>query len=286
MDGGRWQPPSSISTPFESKVKSAISGISRTNGFTDPNSMARESVLAIANDNDPTHLTVKYHFSDLLDRPNGGGKFINIACVEASDSRGDLPFEPALLVWGSGRLRESNVYLACAPLSSIESRSSWRYFSGMSLSSGPIWLPDEHAAIPLFDHRQVGELSVMRVEGLGVWLMTYNASAPRGINARVACSPWGPWSDPILLYDPNWPNVGYGAIMRSLDSRGGPCDPGREDIWGGEYGAYLIKRYTRYIQAPSPSPLRAKIYFVMSTWNPYNTVLMTAEILREPVLSS
>jgi hypothetical protein len=52
-------------------------------------------------------------------------------------------------------------------------------------------------------------------------------------------------------------------------------DPGREAVWGGEYGPYVVSSYTRPLDHR-----RAAIYFVMSTWNPYNTVLMTAALER------
>ena len=112
--------------------------------------------------------------------------------------------------------------------------------------------------------------------------MLYNAASPRGINARVAISPWGPWSDPVLIFDPGWPNVGYGYFMHVKNSIDPLSDPGREHEWGGEYGPYLIDRYTRMIKLNNTGPLQAQVYFVLSTWNPYNTVLITATIQREP----
>jgi len=55
----------------------------------------------------------------------------------------------------------------------------------------------------------------------------------------------------------------------------GLSDPGREDEWGGEYGPYVIDRYTRAVAKG-----RAAVYFVMSTWNPYNTVEMRMVLRR------
>jgi hypothetical protein len=60
--------------------------------------------------------------------------------------------------------------------------------------------------------------------------------------------------------------------------RGAPdglSDPGREDEWGGEYGPYVIDRYTR-----AAAPDRATVYFTMSTWNPYNVVEMATTLRR------
>ncbi|MBW1873189.1 MAG: DUF4185 domain-containing protein, partial [Deltaproteobacteria bacterium] len=50
-------------------------------------------------------------------------------------------------------------------------------------------------------------------------------------------------------------------------------DPGRENETGGEYGPYLIGRFAKAV------PNGSMIYFTMSTWNPYNVVLMRAELI-------
>jgi hypothetical protein len=55
----------------------------------------------------------------------------------------------------------------------------------------------------------------------------------------------------------------------------GLSDPGRDDEWGGEYGPYVIDRFTVGLAGR-----RSRIYFVMSTWNPYNTVEMTVTLQR------
>jgi hypothetical protein len=123
--------------------------------------------------------------------------------------------------------------------------------------------------------RQVGELSVSWIEPLGVWLMLYNAPYPRGILARVTTRPWGPWSNPpVVLFNPSWPGLGYGAFMHEGGSNDGLSDPGREAEWGGEYGPYVIGRYTKAGAAQK----QAVVYFTMSTWNPYEVMLMTASI--------
>jgi len=49
-------------------------------------------------------------------------------------------------------------------------------------------------------------------------------------------------------------------------------DPGRENVWGGEYGPYLIARFF------TGDERQTTIYFVMSTWNPYNVVLMRSTL--------
>jgi hypothetical protein len=205
-------------------------------------------------------------------------KFINIAAAVVSNAavRG-LPSESGrgVLFWASGAYRASSPYLAWAPLDSIETRSAWRYFAGIDPDSRrPRWSASEAQAAPLFSHPCLGELSVGWNPFLRVWLMLYNCDDPRGIVYRAAAHPWGPWSAAAVLFDP-WTDGGYcHFIHTSWDYW--VCDQvhdlGREREWGGEYGAYLVGRYATGDSAGST------IYFTMSTWNPYATVLMQATL--------
>jgi hypothetical protein len=233
------------------------------------------TVLMKARNGDPTDLHWLYDMSVL----GRGGRFLNVACTTSGTTVPGLPFAgPALLAWGSGRYRESHVYFGCAPLASVEDRSSWRFFAGVEAGSQrPLWTDLEAAATALFLHPQVGELSASWIAPLGLWLLLYNAGSPRGINGRVAASPWGPWSAPMLVFDPGWPGLGYGHFMHVANGTDPMSDPGRGHEGGGEYGPYLIDRYTR----PADLQRGARVYFVLSTWNPYNTVLMAATLSRE-----
>ena len=110
-----------------------------------------------------------------------------------------------------------------------------------------------------------------------VWLILYNAGNPRGINFRTAERPWGPWSATEVLFEPRR-DQGYCHFMHQTWDEG-VCDyvhdSGRIAEYGGEYGPYVISRYTKGDIA------RSTIYFVMSTWNPYNTVLMKSDLAQE-----
>ncbi|MDT0349058.1 DUF4185 domain-containing protein [Pseudonocardia charpentierae] len=231
------------------------------------------SILTRAVNGDPTDLVCLYDLSIA----RRGGKFINVSCVVADEGVEGLPFSgTAVLVWGSGLYRASDAYLACVPLGAVEDRSRWRFWCGREARSRrPVWSESESDAVALFAHPQIGELSVTWNAPLGVWLMLYNAGSPRGINARVARHPWGPWSDPVVVFDPGWAGTGYGEFMHVRDAPDGLSDPGRENEWGGEYGPYVIDRYTRALPGR-----RAAVYFTMSTWNPYNVVAMTAVLRR------
>ena len=87
----------------------------------------------------------------------------------------------------------------------------------------------------------------------------------------------------MVVFDPGWPDLGYRHFMHAV---GGDAlsDPGRENDWGGEYGPYMIDRFTKKVESGTGRP-QAQIYFLLSTWNPYNIMLMTVTIQREPDVS-
>ncbi|HMV67096.1 MAG TPA: DUF4185 domain-containing protein, partial [Myxococcota bacterium] len=222
--------------------------------------------------------TVHYTMSRRSEEAAGGFKFINVAPWVVNNAA--VPGLPAttgqgVLAWGSGRYRASAVHLAWAPVDQIQSRTSWRFWSGVS-GATPRWSANEADAAPVVDHRVVGELSVAWCAPLGAWVMMYNAGA--AIVARTAAAPWGPWSRPWMVLDP-WDDGAYGVYMHAAwpaHPQGPPsdavCDPGREGTWGGPYGPYIVARHT------AGDAREATLHFVLSVWNPYNTMLMRTRL--------
>ena len=191
----------------------------------------------------------------------------------------DWPGTPAaggdgLFIFGSGTYRQSNVRLAFQPVSGIEDSRTLRYFTGLDPTGAPLWSTQETDAIALFDQPSVGELSVAWNKFIKRWVMLYNSGSPRGINFRTARQPWGPWTQPQVLFDP-WDDGGYAHFMhaswasRNYDS---VHNPGFENTWGGEYGPYMFKEHS------TGADNRTTIYFTLSTWNPYVSVLMKTEL--------
>jgi hypothetical protein len=109
------------------------------------------------------------------------------------------------------------------------------------------------------------------------WIMLYNCDIePKGINVRVADQPWGPWSDPQILFDPQ-EDGGYCVfIHRSWNAEN--CDTlvreGFENDNGGAYGPYQFE------DLAIGDDSQTTIYFTMSTWRPYTVVLMKATLGR------
>lgn len=230
------------------------------------------SVLAVSSDNGAT-------FSPLYTVSTQ--QFINISIVRGDPSR--WPGTPsvsgdALFIFGSGDYRASHVRLAFQPTDGMDASSSLRYLAGLDEAGVPIWSPSEADAVPLFDQPSVGEFSVAHNAFLGRWLMLYNCASPRGINFRTAANPWGPWSDPQVLFEP-WVDGGYCHFIHTswafwtCDS---VHDTGRQNEWGGEYGPYLFE------DAAEGTSGSSRVYFTLSTWNPYTVVLMRADLVRQP----
>lgn len=194
-------------------------------------------------------------------------KFINVspAVVDAAKTPG-LPIQKGqgVILIASGReYRRSSPCLAFAPIDKVEDRSAYRYWNGAS------WVEREAEAKPLFVHDEVGEISVAWCAPMKRWLMTYNSGNPRGILIRTAERPTGPWSEAVTLFDPK---NGYGKFMHAPTASDGMADPNREKEYGGEYAPYMIPRFFKKTKEG------VAIYFLMSTWNPYNVVLMRAVV--------
>ncbi|HJX00794.1 MAG TPA: DUF4185 domain-containing protein, partial [Terriglobales bacterium] len=192
-------------------------------------------------------------------------------------------------VWGSGRYRSSAVYLAMFLLKEAENLGGLRFYAGRRS-----WSWNEADAAPLFCAQDVGELSVRWNPVLQRYLALFNSANPGGILMHSAPTPWGPWSSaPVMIFDP-------AALQNSRDPCSGAglgrfmhipwsvrkCDQVQDDLfggwrddeWAGVYGPYQITRFTRPVDQEA-----AQIFFTMSTWNPYQSVLMTAVIARKVI---
>lgn len=196
--------------------------------------------------------------------------FINVSPVVVdAASHPELPVKSGrvLLMWASGKeYRRSSPRLAMVPLDRVEDHSAIRYWTSRG------WTSKEADAEPVIHHDQVGELSVAWCAPFKRWLMTYNSGDPRGILLRSAERATGPWSDATVLFDPH--KDGYGKFMHVANGDDPMADPGRAGEYGGEYAPYMIPKFFKKTESG------ARIYFVMSTWNPYAVVLMRADLSR------
>lgn len=249
-----------------------------------PERIMGRSVLAKSS-NDGKSFRYLYDFSVYDAYKTPPCRFINVAPVVVQNgSIDDLPAKTGkgVLYFGSGKYRRSDVYLAYSRLANVEAPGKRLYFAGTDAAQGPVWSADEAQAVPLFEQRQpgpvIGELSVAWNAFLGKWVMLYQGVETRkkGVHFRVADKPWGPWSTNNLIYNPRVED-GLGEFIHQAGTDDGLSDPGFEHVSGGPYGPYIISRYTEGVK-----DRRTTIYWVMSTWNPYNTVLMKSTLELRP----
>jgi len=208
-----------------------------------------------------------------------------------------------VLLFGTAKYRESDVYLAAVPLEAIEDRGALRYFSGLDAEGQPQWSVSENDAAPIIDTENplktgdnalhfkarekrnaegcVGELSVHHSEVAEAWIAMYNCEF-LSIEMHTAAVPWGPWSEPVRVFDPVR-DGGYCGFLHvtpefetllGLDCETNVTIPDRQDP-GSPYGPYVMERYTTGDRG------RVTLYFVMSTWHPYNTLVMKTELQRQ-----
>jgi len=249
--------------------------IYHTTGHDPPGTKMGRSVLARADDAGKKSFSFLYTLSDKY--------FINVSLVKADASDWDhLPeiSGEVHFIFGSGKYRESLVYLAVQAAAQIEDREKIMYFAGLDGDGNPVWSRNEEYSLPLFkkDNPCVGELSVSYNPFMKRWILLYNCHDPRGIMIRTSKYPWGPWSAAQLLFQP-WNDNGYCNFIHTsweYNKCDSLSDPGREYEWGGEYGPYQFEYYAAGDQTSTT------IYFTLSTWNPYTVVLMKAILSPDP----
>ena len=239
--------------------------------------------------------------------------FVYATGVDASVLPG-LPQEQRLgvYIFGVPRYRGSIPYLAYAPLGTLADPTSWKFFIGRSTDGQPswtshsVWVRRGKATPPpgrpeLFEAdeagRCVGEFSITWNQPLGVWLLLYNCGPPKTaqILARVAPAPWGPWTRPTVLLDPAIDNRACQLLWKA-PGHGNGCDarpdewPGKEagTIDGGLYAPFVMERYTTGVRSFVPYRKRALVYWLLSTYNPYQVIVMKTELSVEafPTIAS
>ena len=204
----------------------------------------------------------------------------------------DLPEDQrrGVFIFAVPRYRASVPYLAKAPVETLADPATWRFFTGRTANGQPswatyedwqrgaaagMWKPPGDAGIfvPVVPAGYcVGEFSITWNRPLGRWLMLHQCA--RRVFARIAAAPWGSWSTPTeILGDGD----GVGCRLVMLPQGCG----NRRDYWpgkhgsgkfvpGGFYAPYVLDRYTT---AGGPGR-RSTIYWLVSTWNPYEVSVM------------
>jgi hypothetical protein len=259
-------------------------------GTPSPGNLGRptRSVVGVSDDDGNT-----FHYAyDFSKGPRA--KFITVAAAQGNDGY--------VYVWGTpdGALyRRAPPYLARTVVGSLGRPDGWTYWQGLTASGAPVFLPGESNASPLFhDSRPnaagqpqvadcMGELGAAWNPFVKRWLLLYNCDNdspghPRGIYLRAAGQPWGPWSAPQTIFNPERDNGLCQFIHRAVTAAQPQCDnlaaPARLAEPGGVYGPFFLSRYTSGDAAQGTSTF----YYTMSTWIPYTQVIMQTTIQRAP----
>jgi hypothetical protein len=211
------------------------------------------------------------------------GHFVKFSLhIEPGTITGLPPSGPFIFIWGTGAYRKSDAYLSILPAAQFESGKGTRYFAGLDAGSAPIWSEKESDAKPIVQNGTMGDLSVTWCKDLELWLMTYDSRdpAPRGILFSYSRTPWGPWSEPQIIFNA----VRDGVVGKFIhnpqanpdDGLGGPViEKGQANpqaVHGGAYAPYVVERWTKVRGS------ELSIYYVLSTWNPYVVILMKSRL--------
>jgi hypothetical protein len=195
------------------------------------------------------------------------------------------PGGPYVVVWGTATYRKSDAYLSIIPVAEFETGKGTRYFSGLSAAGAPTWSDIESDAVPIVKNGTIGDLSVTWCKDLSLWLMTYDSREPvNGIAFSYSRNPWGPWSEPQVLFnvirDSALGKFIHDPHVEPDDGLAGPVLGPKNQaiagtIRGGAYGPYVVERWTK-VRASE-----LDLYYVLSTINPYVVVLMKSRLQVE-----
>jgi len=246
-----------------------------------------------------------------------GGHFVYLSLRELPrDAYGWDPFfgEPFVAVFGVGEYGKSNIYLSLVPRRNFESGAGTLYFTGLDPSGFPSWGPDDGASdVPVVsdldpNHPTITNLSAVYSRELGLWLMTFGGGrqpGPQRVNTAgvyftYAKEPWGPWATPQLILNDCRDNA-YGNYIfyyakaaqdndcpaalpgvTTFPASAGPAGPtiGPQDpVTGNDPattrgGGFAPEMIERFIEVQGDT---LKIYYTLSTWNPYTVLKMESD---------
>lgn len=204
--------------------------------------------------------------------------------------------------------RDVQLYLAWVPMPAYANNGNFgwtpKYFAGLDAQGRPRFVDREVDSVALNlsgpaeepsreELDVVGQMSVSFIPSLGRWVMIYGGGLSQqfgelifgsdwskelengALQVRSAAHPWGPWTAPKPLLVPGDPDraeglFAEGNILHSPSCVGAGCVVS-EAAWsnpGGLYGPNIIEPWTE------PRSGAVDLYWNLSTWNPYEVVLM------------
>jgi hypothetical protein len=213
-------------------------------------------------------------------------RFLNVSIAQVKGTDLGMPNNDDMLaVWGTGTYHSSEPFLAALPLSSIESGHGALLYAGTNNGS-PVWVDkvdgNEDAAAPLFQDPSLAELCVRFNPYLNAWMMTYTSLTVAGVCLRLSATPWGPWTTPLRLLDLGANGADYVHTAQGLTDGtrrdwmydvGMPVPGDPTTTPGIVYSPAIIEPLT---QVKQTNGFATTVFFTMSTWSPYTSLLMSA----------
>jgi hypothetical protein len=179
--------------------------------------------------------------------------FVNTAPVAAELPDGT----PVIFLATTAQYRHSPIYLAYIDPSEVGDAAGYHYLTGYDENGSPLWSTGMADAKPLpgFENVWVGELSFLYDAPLKSYLLMFKDYRSKMFVLYWSSTPYGPFEGPLTFSPcgttssrPEWMQSGWG-----------PC-----------YGGYML-----------PDSFGADghdLYFDISLWDPYTTVLMTMRL--------
>lgn len=124
----------------------------------------------------------------------------HFGCVFTSNALSPMNGDQHLYIYGTVNLPGGHkAFLARVMPSRVEVHSDYKYFAGMGSDELPCWSRSLSDAIPLFGNMP-SEMSVSFNAHLNCYLAVHSFDLTGQIVARTAPNPWGPWSEPTVLW--------------------------------------------------------------------------------------
>lgn len=215
---------------------------------------------------------------DDLDGGALGGHFIQVAPVGVGD---------AVWLFGTGDYRRSGVWVARSDRAALETGDGTELYDpsrGAWVGAAELDAAALGAIPPSFETDGVGELSVVWQDDPGLLVALYQRELHDGggnivdnrIVLRTAPAPQGPWSEAVTIVDMADPRFAAEHCC------GATCEGAQilNCAVAGLYGAYLLPAVT--VADAGDGVLELDLPFLVSTWDPYNVVLMRTTIRLTP----
>jgi hypothetical protein len=210
---------------------------------------------------------------------------------------------------GGANNEHSPVYLARIRAANIATGKGIEYWHKSASTAGFVHRPQK-AATPLFtDHPEpcMAQLGIEYNYYLDKWIMLYHckeklppAGHPNGIFMRTATHPWGPWSAPTTIFNPEpdpATRSGYCYFIYLPEkpiaadpAASPPCPTGSpneeladsQKLLGSYYGPYFVAGWTTGTPPTPGERASTTIYYTLDTFDPYGQLIMRSTILGPP----